>query len=187
MFIKINKCLQWGHIPLKTSKQKKKKTPHKPWEMVLYFQSDACDVCVYVSKYEHVSNSSQLACWGDVGHHHSLSKEGIHIRSGQQQCDFLGWYKVSHSANSGSNRWNNCRQYWASGSRLTFLNFKLCDWVNYQWERRMTCDGVPNTLEGYQGNRDLECTVATNCQWQSDAWRANCSQCGHPLSLKWPH
>lgn len=29
--------------------------------MVLYFQSDACDVCVYVSKYEHVSNGSQLA------------------------------------------------------------------------------------------------------------------------------
>lgn len=49
--------------------------------MVLYFQSDACDVCVYVSKYEHVSNGSQLARWGDVGHHHSLSKEGIHIRS----------------------------------------------------------------------------------------------------------
>lgn len=133
MLIKINKCLQWGHIPLKTSKQKKK-TPHKPWGMVLYFQSDACDVSVCVSKYEHVSNGSQLARWGDVGHHHSLSKEGIHIRSGQQQCDFLGWYKVSHSAISGSNRWNNCRQYRASGSRLTFLNFKLCDWVNYQWD-----------------------------------------------------
>lgn len=29
--------------------------------MVLYFQSDACDVSVCVSKYEHVSNGSQLA------------------------------------------------------------------------------------------------------------------------------